>query len=220
MSGNHLDVTVDGLPVKALVDSGASSSIISEKFRRYLKKVMFPAHNHTIIKVANGSYVQPKGMCTLQIRISGRILPFEFIVLPDCSHDIILGWNFLKASGALIDCGRSELTLDDVEVTSDELVLKPLRLCVMKDCRLPAYLIMKIPVVNHCTEDSGNVIVKGSKLLALKKEVFMPLMLVTLRRGKTDIWVVNGQSKVKGHPSRHVCCFCRTILSRLHCYNF
>ncbi|GFQ89354.1 retrovirus-related Pol polyprotein from transposon 297 [Trichonephila clavata] len=70
----------------------------------------------------------------------------------------------------------------------------------MKDCRLPAYSIMKIPVVNHCTEDSGNVIVKGSKLLALKKEVFMPSMLVTLRCGKTDIWVVNGQSQEKVIP--------------------
>ncbi|GFQ80463.1 transposon Ty3-I Gag-Pol polyprotein [Trichonephila clavata] len=168
MSGNHLDVTVDGLPVKALVDSGASSSVISEKFHRYLKKVMFPAHNHTVFKVANESYVQPKGMCTLQIRISGRILPFEFIDLSDCSHDIILGWKFLKASGALRDCGQSELTLDDVEVTSEEVVFKPLRLCVMKDCRLPAYSIMKIPVANHCTKDSGNVIVKRSKLLALK----------------------------------------------------
>ncbi|GFY70986.1 transposon Ty3-I Gag-Pol polyprotein [Trichonephila inaurata madagascariensis] len=94
MSGNHLDITVDGLPVKALVDSGASSSVL-------------------------------KGMYTLQIGISGRILPFEFIVLPDCSHDINLGWNFLKASGALINCGRSELTLDDVEVTSEEIVFKP-----------------------------------------------------------------------------------------------
>ncbi|GFR13404.1 transposon Ty3-I Gag-Pol polyprotein [Trichonephila clavata] len=164
MSGNHLDVTIDGLPVKALVDSGASSSVISEKFRRYLKKVMFPAHNHTVLKVANGSYIQP------------------------------------KASGALIDSGQSELTLDDVEVTSEEVVLKPLSLCVMKDCRLPAYSIMKIPVVNHYTEDSGNVIVKGSNLLALKKEVFMPSVLITLRRGKTEIWVVNEQSQEKVIP--------------------
>ncbi|GFT70851.1 hypothetical protein TNCV_4163361 [Trichonephila clavipes] len=54
---------------------------------------------------------------------------------------------------------------------------------------------MKIPLVNRCREDSGNVIVKGSKLLALKKEILMPSMLVTLRRGKTEIWVVNGQSQ-------------------------
>ncbi|GFR02877.1 retrovirus-related Pol polyprotein from transposon 297 [Trichonephila clavata] len=70
----------------------------------------------------------------------------------------------------------------------------------MKDCRLPAYSIMKIPVVKPCSEDSGNLIVKGSKLLALKKEVFMPSMLATLRRGKTDVWVVNGQSQEKVIP--------------------
>ncbi|GFT34671.1 transposon Ty3-I Gag-Pol polyprotein [Trichonephila clavipes] len=90
MSRNHLDGTVDGLPVKVLVYSGASSSVVSVKFRQYFEKLMFPAHNHTVLKVANGSYVQPKGMCTLQIGISGRILPFEFIVLPNCSHGIIL----------------------------------------------------------------------------------------------------------------------------------
>ncbi|GFS40616.1 retrovirus-related Pol polyprotein from transposon 297 [Trichonephila inaurata madagascariensis] len=57
-----------------------------------------------------------------------------------------------------------------------------------------------MPVLNLCREDSGNVIVEGSKLLALKKEVFMPSMLVTLRRGKTEIWVVNGQSQEKVFP--------------------
>ncbi|GFU88494.1 retrovirus-related Pol polyprotein from transposon 297 [Trichonephila clavipes] len=91
MSGNHLNLTVDGLPVKVVEDSGASSSTISEKFHRYLKKVMFLAHNHTVLKVANGSYVQLKGISTLQIGISDRNFPFEFIVLPACSHEIILG---------------------------------------------------------------------------------------------------------------------------------
>ncbi|GFT21426.1 transposon Ty3-I Gag-Pol polyprotein [Trichonephila clavipes] len=99
----------DGLPVKALGNS-----------------------------VANESYVQSEGMCSLQIGISDRILPFELIVLLDCRHDFILGWNFLKASEAIIDCGRSVLTLDDVEVTSEDIVFKPLRVCVMKDCGLPA----------------------------------------------------------------------------------
>ncbi|GFY49445.1 transposon Ty3-I Gag-Pol polyprotein [Trichonephila inaurata madagascariensis] len=173
---------------------------------------MFPAHNHTVLKVANGNYVQSKGMCTLQIGISDRILPFEFIVLPDCSHDIILGWNFLKASGALIDCGRSELTLDDVEVTSEEIVFKPSRLCVMKDCRLPAYSIRKIPVLNRCRDDSGNVIVVGSKLLALKKEVFMPSMLVTLKCGKTEIWVVNGLLQEKVIPQGMCVAFAEPFL--------
>lgn len=200
MSGNHLEITVDNLPVKALVDSGASSSVISEKFRRNLKKVMFLSHNHAVLKVANGSYVQPKGKCTLQIGIGDRIFPVEFLVLPGCSHDIILGWDFLKTSGALIDCGRCELTLDDLDVTSPKDSLKPLRLCAMKDCRLPAHSIMKIPVINRFRKDSRDVIVKGSKMLTFKKEITMPSTLVTLTKGETEIWVVNGHSDVKIIP--------------------
>ncbi|GFV16010.1 hypothetical protein TNCV_2197911 [Trichonephila clavipes] len=52
-------------------------------------------------------------------------------------HDFILGMELFKASGVLIDRGRSELTLDDVEVTSGGDCFLTLRLCVMKDCRLP-----------------------------------------------------------------------------------
>ncbi|GBL59730.1 hypothetical protein AVEN_149243-1 [Araneus ventricosus] len=94
---------------------------------------MFPLHNSTVFKVANGSYVLPKGKCTLQIGISGQIHPFEFVVLPECSYDIILGWNFLQASGALIDCGRSQLTLDGAEAAPEKEFAKPLRLCAMTD---------------------------------------------------------------------------------------
>lgn len=113
MSGNHLEVIVDGHPVRALVDSGASSSIISERYRRHLRKTMFPTEKKTILKVADGNYVQPLGKCVLRLEINGRIQPFEFTVLLSCSHDIILGWDFLEASQAVIDCGRSELTLED-----------------------------------------------------------------------------------------------------------
>ncbi|GFV78684.1 transposon Ty3-I Gag-Pol polyprotein [Trichonephila clavipes] len=91
--GISLTLQLTVLPVKSLMDSGASSSVVSEKFRRYLKSD-FPAHNHTVLKVVNGNYVQPKGICTLQIGISRRNLPFEVIGLPNYRHDIILGWNF------------------------------------------------------------------------------------------------------------------------------
>ncbi|GFW45012.1 retrovirus-related Pol polyprotein from transposon 297 [Trichonephila clavipes] len=68
---------------------------------------------------------------------------------------------------------------------------------VIKDCRLTACSIRKIPVLNNHREDSGNVIVDGSTLLALKKEVFMPSMLLTLKNGKTGIWFFSGQSQEK-----------------------
>ncbi|GBN27531.1 Transposon Ty3-I Gag-Pol polyprotein [Araneus ventricosus] len=200
MKENRLDVTVDNLPVKALVDSRDSSSVVSEKLCHHLKKVMFPLHNSTVFKVANGSYVLPKGKCTLQIGISGRIHPFEFVVLPEFSCDVILGWNFLQASGALIDCGRSQLTLDDAEAAPEKEFAKPLRLCSMTDYEIPAYSIMKISVQNPGSEDTVDMIINGSKPLAYKKEIFLPATLVTLSRGKTEIWVVNGQSTAKVIP--------------------
>ncbi|GFU10357.1 hypothetical protein TNCV_3514431 [Trichonephila clavipes] len=34
--------------------------------------------------------------------------------LPRSQHDVILGWDFLEASQAVIDCGQNELVLEDI----------------------------------------------------------------------------------------------------------
>ncbi|GBM12240.1 hypothetical protein AVEN_155248-1 [Araneus ventricosus] len=123
MRENQLDVIVDNLPVKALVDSGASSTVVSEKLCHHLKK---------------------------------------FVVLPECSCDVILGWNFLQASGALIDLVRSQLTLDDAEAAPEKEFAKPLRPCAMTHYKIPAYSIMKISVQNPGSEGTVDMIVNGS----------------------------------------------------------
>ncbi|GFW64658.1 peptidase A9 domain-containing protein [Trichonephila clavipes] len=67
-----------------------------------------------MLKVADGNFVRSIGKCVLRVRINNRELPFEFIVLSHCSHDVILGWDFLEASQAVIDCGQNELVLEDI----------------------------------------------------------------------------------------------------------
>ncbi|GBO31508.1 hypothetical protein AVEN_20594-1 [Araneus ventricosus] len=109
MTGNHLDVIIDNKPINVLVDSGASFSVVSDKYRRYLKKVMFSDTKNVILKVANGSFVRQIGKYILHVIIESRELPFEFVVLQNCCHDVILGWDFLEAFQVVIDCGRSEL---------------------------------------------------------------------------------------------------------------
>ncbi|GFW53312.1 CCHC-type domain-containing protein [Trichonephila clavipes] len=94
MTGNQLDVIIDKKPIRALVDSGASFSVISDKYRRFLKKVLFADAKSVMLKVADGNFVRPIGKCVLRVRINNRELPFEFIVLSHCSHDVILGWDF------------------------------------------------------------------------------------------------------------------------------
>ncbi|GFX19145.1 transposon Ty3-I Gag-Pol polyprotein [Trichonephila clavipes] len=54
MTGNQLDVIIDKKPIRALVDSGASFSVISDKYRRFLKKVLFADAKSVMLKVAMG----------------------------------------------------------------------------------------------------------------------------------------------------------------------
>ncbi|GFU24811.1 transposon Ty3-I Gag-Pol polyprotein [Trichonephila clavipes] len=113
MTGNQLYVIIDNKPIRALVDSGASFSVISDEYRQFLKKVLFTDAKSVMLKVADGNFIRPIGKCVLRVRISNRELPFEF-VLSHCSHDVILGWDFLEASQAVIDCGQNELVLEDI----------------------------------------------------------------------------------------------------------
>ncbi|GFR20006.1 uncharacterized protein TNCT_229791 [Trichonephila clavata] len=107
MIGNQLE-RIDK-PVRALVGSGDSFSVIFYKYRRFLKKALFSEAKSIMLNVADGSFARPTGKCILRVRISDRELPFEFLAMTHCSHDIILGWDFLAASQAVIDCGHSEL---------------------------------------------------------------------------------------------------------------
>lgn len=79
MSGNRINVAVDNKPMYVLVDSGASSSVILETYRRLFRKVMFPSAKHAVFKSANGSYVRPIGKCVLRLTINGR--SFQFALL-------------------------------------------------------------------------------------------------------------------------------------------
>ncbi|GFW38293.1 CCHC-type domain-containing protein [Trichonephila clavipes] len=63
MTGNQLDVIIDKKPIRALVDSGASFSVISDKYRRFLKKVLFADAKSVMLKVADGNFVRPIGKC-------------------------------------------------------------------------------------------------------------------------------------------------------------
>ncbi|GFX52894.1 transposon Ty3-I Gag-Pol polyprotein [Trichonephila clavipes] len=84
MTGNQLDVIIDKKPIRALVDSGASFSVISDKYRRFLK-ILFADAKSVMLKVADGNFVRPIGKCVLR-----------------------------KASQAVIDCGQNELVLEDI----------------------------------------------------------------------------------------------------------
>ncbi|GBN65335.1 hypothetical protein AVEN_100051-1 [Araneus ventricosus] len=71
-------------------------------------------HQNLTFRVADGSHVKPLGSCILRVTMQNQTQPFEFTVMPKCSHGVILGLVFLKASQAVLDCGRKKLTFDEM----------------------------------------------------------------------------------------------------------
>ncbi|UYV60291.1 K02A2.6-like, partial [Cordylochernes scorpioides] len=91
-----------------------NQTLISDGLRRQLKKTMFKDSGMTL-KVADGKNVTSIGRCTISLSINGLEQPLEFIVLPNSNPSIILGWDFLEASNAVIDCGRAEIRLEEAK---------------------------------------------------------------------------------------------------------
>ncbi|GFW63671.1 retrovirus-related Pol polyprotein from transposon 17.6 [Trichonephila clavipes] len=191
MTGNQLDVIIDKKPIRALVDSGASFSVISDNYRRFLKKVLFADAKSVMLKVADGNFVRPIGKCVLRVRINNRELPFEFIVLSHCSHDVILGWDFLEASQAVIDCGQNELVLEDI--CRDSTAPDAWNLYATRDYTLKPHSLTRITVSGYQTRGDINVVLDGSKHLLFEKNIATPSMVSTYRNGKSDVWVTNLQ---------------------------
>ncbi|UYV63719.1 hypothetical protein LAZ67_2005417 [Cordylochernes scorpioides] len=108
---NYVEIIIDDIAFSALVDSGSSFSVISDGLRRQLKKTMFKEDSGMTLKVADGKNVTSIGRCTISLSINGLEQPLEFIVLPNINPSIILGWDFLETSNAVIDCGRAEIRL-------------------------------------------------------------------------------------------------------------
>ncbi|GFV19976.1 hypothetical protein TNCV_4275371 [Trichonephila clavipes] len=62
---------------------------------------------------ADGNFVPPIKMFYVS-RINNRELPFEFIVLSHCSHDVILGWDFLESVSSHYRLWTKRTVLEDI----------------------------------------------------------------------------------------------------------
>ncbi|GFS62843.1 transposon Ty3-I Gag-Pol polyprotein [Trichonephila clavipes] len=120
-----------------------------------------------MLKVADGNFVRPIGKCVLRVRINNRELPFEFIVLSHCSHDVILGWDFLEASQAVIDCGQNELVLEGI--CRDSTAPDAWNLYATRDYTLKPHSLTRITVSGYQIRGDINVVLDGSKHLLFEK---------------------------------------------------
>ncbi|UYV82719.1 hypothetical protein LAZ67_22000665, partial [Cordylochernes scorpioides] len=185
---NYIDIKIEGKMTRALVDSGASYSVISERFRLKLRKIMF-AETDVTLRVANGKIVRPKGRCTLKLDLNGLQESFEFVVMEDCSHEVILGWDFLKLSRAIIDSADDTLFLEKCLFEDTPKNSSPLYSEL--EYRIEPASIQLIEVASRDIPNDAIVVAECRKELLLERELTAPSSVISLTNNRGKLWVVN-----------------------------
>jgi hypothetical protein len=102
---NLITVTVQGLETNALVDSGATLSLVSRTFydrlrkQRNAKSLKISSYNRRFI-TADSKPMHVSTALETDIRIAGLNIPVSLIVIGSLCHPIILGMNFFNETKA------------------------------------------------------------------------------------------------------------------------
>ena len=102
---------VAGVPASILLDTGASDIFVSTKFAKQLGIKARPSY--ATINLANGTAIQVKGTCNLQLKLDAYCDQLTFYVIDlSTDFDIILGNSWLKPLGAKLDLGVENVTIN------------------------------------------------------------------------------------------------------------
>ena len=112
------DLTVsaqlNGQSIKALVDTGAAISVIDKEVLQEVYKEQFPklqTDNLGDVKTVSGEALPVLGMFTTALDIANGSYSCTFIVVQDLPYDALLGRDFLRENGAIINLKESTLQL-------------------------------------------------------------------------------------------------------------
>ena len=102
---NQVKVRVASHAISALVDTGADISIMSNKLyqKAKLHKNSSLQSSKTFVRGVTGTHLNVIGQVTIPIEIDNVELHQSLHVTENCSLDLILGVDFLKAQHSQID---------------------------------------------------------------------------------------------------------------------
>ena len=113
------DLTVsaqlNGQSIKALVDTGAAISVIDKEVLQDVYKDQLPQvqiDNLGDVKTVSGEALPVLGMFTTPLDIANGSYSCTFLVVQDLPYDALLGRDFLRENGAIINLKESTLQLD------------------------------------------------------------------------------------------------------------
>ena len=113
------DLTVraqlNGQSIKALIDTGATISVIDKEVLREVYKeqlLQLQTDNLGNVKTVSGEALPVLGVFTTSVDIANGSYSCIFIVVQDLPYDALLGRDFLRENGAIINLKESTLQLD------------------------------------------------------------------------------------------------------------
>ena len=114
------DLTVTAQPndqdIKLLVDTGAGMSVIDEQFTRDVYERELPKLQKSAlinVKTVNGEELPVLGKIEVLLGIAGGKYPCELRVVKNLTYEAVLGRDFLRANGAVINLRQGTLHFDD-----------------------------------------------------------------------------------------------------------
>lgn len=124
---------------------------------------------------------------------------FEFVVFSPCSHDIILGWDFLCAHHAVVHCARAELELSTMcelplceAPTFEGPSFKPLssRVTVAADTHIPPLSCVHVPLFCDDTPSVTALFIPFDTF-GSRKSFLLPFSVVTVESSHGSIYITN-----------------------------
>lgn len=125
-------------------------------------------------------------------RHSKHSLHIEFVVLFSCSHDVILGWDFLSNHNAVIDCARAEVEFcsQNDGPFPDTSPTCGVKLVVEEEVDIPPQSSVLV-ALSDITLADGPVLFTPSYAFISRKNVPLLFAILTLLSGRTTMFVYN-----------------------------
>ena len=95
-----------------MLDSGSCVSVITNKYRNKLH-LPLDQYKDSTVRLANGQRQSVLGSTSLTVTLGNTTFDYTFIVLPFMNQSVLLGMNFLRDCGAVMDCQRSTISFFD-----------------------------------------------------------------------------------------------------------
>lgn len=197
MDKNVVRVFRDRLEVPTLVDTGAVVSVMSERLRKRLKNVATPCDANLLRGVVN-NVLCLLGLCNARVQVSEYVLAVTFVILSLCSHDLILGLDFLREHGALISSRTGELAICPFPAADYWNGAEPQNmsgnLSVRSTTTIPPSTGVWLAVKSSKSERtlaSVDILTEIKRNVLLQKSVATPTSLVTLKHIEAFVWVVS-----------------------------